>query len=357
MDAVAEREMAVVGAPEVEAGPVPLNWRGIPVGRVDHQERRSPPRSPDRRSGGPRGPTRTIAGVGPVVAAAAPPRPTPPARDSSRHALASAGMPEQGERTVAQRGSWWSRGPRSSSSTLAGDELRLAGAPSLARDRQERRDEIVGRRRPAVGDDALGSSRASPTTRARRPLVLVASVPGELPMKPARLVRPGLQLLVVPGRDAQEVADDGDRGADTRSPGSGPSPRPRPLGSATRRRSPRFAPACVSIARAVNARPSALRSRVCTGGSLNTTQRPTSRRSAWIASPAVDAWRARKGVIRSADRRGIREGCPDVRVPRQHPGAQDRAPVNRILFAETAESGVRIRPRRPAAAGRTGSTP
>ena len=39
----------------------------------------------------------------------------------------------------------------------------------------------------------------------------------------------------------------------------------------------------------------------------------------------------------------IREGCPDVRVPREHPAPQDRAPVNRILFAKTAERGIRIR--------------
>ena len=94
-------------------------------------------------------------------------------------------------------------------------------------------------------------------------------------MKPASSSDQRLELLMILGRNTQEVSDhrygqrvrevpdqvhlSGRGGAMSRSRSTIPAIRARRA----------------SIERAVNARPSALRSRVCTGGSVNTTQSPT----------------------------------------------------------------------------------
>ena len=337
MDAVAEREVAVVRAPEVEPVRLPELGR-VAVGGVDHQEEAIP--SPDVLVADPE----VLAGdahhrrSGAVVA-----QQLLDGRGAQRRILTPGPrfgrVPEQGQRPVPDEVRR-RLVTREEQQHAARDQLRLAETlASLAR-HEEGRHEIVGRGVPAAGDDTL---EVVPHlgNRARRPLVLVGC-PERAPDEARQLVRPRLELLVILGRNAQEVSDHrhGQRIREVPDqvhlPGRGRAVQ-QELHDLRDPRAPRL-----DRARGERAPQRVAESRVHRRIREHDPEPDvTQERLDGLAGGGRLPGQEGRDPIGREPR--IREARPDVRVARQHPAAQDPAPVNRVLLAEAAERGIRIR--------------
>jgi hypothetical protein len=336
MDAMAEGEMAVVGAPDVKSVRLRELAR-VPVGCVDHQEQALSPsdhpigdgnifaRDAHHRRRGAVVPQELLHG-----------RRREPGVFAPRSGLGR--VPDERERAVADevRGGFVAG---EQEQHAAGDELVLLQPVGPVLDGQERRHEVIGRGRPAARHEALEIA-VQLDHAVGRPLVLVARRP-RAPDEGRQLVRPRLELLGIFGRNTQKVADHGHRQGvreivdEVHLTGRGHL-RQQTVDDRSDARAPEL-----DHARAENPAEGA--------------PEPGVNRRIGEHDPEPDLMEKRldrvargralarqEGCDSIRGQSGVREGHPDVGVTRQDPTAEDLAPVDGILLAETAQRRVRV---------------